>query len=391
MKTAGVIMRCRYAPSWKMRLAGGMILWGVLVSAGCQPPTPTGTDKVDGTTGVNPDDFPDTPVQGEPNDSFEQALFVVLGADGTTRIEGSLPTEQDVDVYNLGPARIGDRIRVDVVAETPGLDAAFAVFDDEGRILFENDDRNLDLQQLDPYFNSDVRRETTATYLAITSSPLGPSTGDYHANITIQSGDPVEGQRQTVLLDFSGGSVTIPGDRTYTVDAFTTDDISPAYVGFTEDVIAGIVATVRENYDGLQLDLLIEPGDGVPAGSDFSRVLFGGFSRTAFGLAESVDTMNLDRCDDAIIFIETFRPSNFGRVLTSEELGTAIGNVASHEIGHLLGLNHVSDTTDLMDSTGSPLTFAVDQEFLNSPLEESIFPIGFQDAWLLLTELLGFE
>ena len=64
-------------------------------------------------------------------------------------------------------------------------------------------------------------------------------------------------------------------------------------------------------------------------------------------------------------------------------------NVAAHEVGHLLGLNHVANEYDLMDTTGDTLSLLLDQGFLNSPLDDSIFPIGTQDGWLLLLETLG--
>ncbi|MBI4579365.1 MAG: hypothetical protein HY718_06655, partial [Planctomycetes bacterium] len=43
----------------------------------------------------------------------------------------------------------------------------------------------------------------------------------------------------------------------------------------------------------------------------------------------------------------------------------------------------------LMDTTGSAGTFLLDQEFVTSVLHDSIFPIGVQDALLLLAETLG--
>ena len=144
-----------------------------------------------------------------------------------------------------------------------------------------------------------------------------------------------------------------------------------------------------ENYEGLALDVRVMPGDVLPSGCSFSTVLFGGRNRAAFGVSQDVDGRNENKCDDSIIFTETFRPSMFGRTLSATELGSAIGNVASHEIGHLLGLNHVGNVTDLMDNTGGPNTFVADQEFTASALDESVFPLGLQDGWLLLLETLG--
>ena len=70
-------------------------------------------------------------------------------------------------------------------------------------------------------------------------------------------------------------------------------------------------------------------------------------------------------------------------------LGVAIGNIASHEAGHILGLNHVDDPTALMDAVSPADTFLQNQDFKTAPLSEQILPIGFQDALLLLAEIVG--
>jgi hypothetical protein len=91
----------------------------------------------------------------------------------------------------------------------------------------------------------------------------------------------------------------------------------------------------------------------------------------------------------SIVFTGMFTPSRFGRVLSAIELGTAIGNIASHELGHLLGLNHVDNVHDVMDTSGDSTTLLGDMHFLNSPLDPMIAPIGTQDSMMLLLETLG--
>ena len=79
----------------------------------------------------------------------------------------------------------------------------------------------------------------------------------------------------------------------------------------------------------------------------------------------------------------------FSGTPTATELGIAIGNVGSHEAGHLLGLNHVDDDRALMDDQSPADAFIEDQEFMEAPLSSDIMPIGLQDAVLLLDEIVG--
>jgi hypothetical protein len=341
----------------------------------------------DGNVSPTPANVNTQRTSGEPNDSYNQALDVVLDSSGTGRIQGGICPEDDVDMYNLGPMSPGDRIRVDLQGQG-GLDADIAIFDDGGLLFIENDDRGPG--DLNPFVNEVVRHAGTNYYLAVTSSPLAPSTGSYSAVITIGRGEPVPPPNpQPVVLNFNGGTVTIPGDRTYTVGPFDSGDIDPVYTGQTATVKHWIIQTVQENYQGIALEIYNSDTRPAPAGVLVSTVYYGGYNRLAYGMSQDIDPYNHNPTDCSIIFTEMFTPNQFGRVLTPVELGRAIGNVTSHEVGHLVGLNHVDNTTDLMDTTGAAITFVGDQTFQTSPLDALIFPFGLQDEPLLLNETLG--
>ena len=332
----------------------------------------------------------DKPV-GEPNNTFAQAIAAIFEAD-VANLQGTIENTSDVDVYSLGPMLPGDRIFIQVDAQTSGLDAAIALFDKHGRLFTENDDRNLAGNDLNPQVNRAVRWGSNPYYVAIAAAPFNLTTGSYQMTVTVSRGGPVPPKEQAVFfLDFDGGTVSISGENIGNIPPFDTGDIDSDYDGMTAAVQTAIVDRFMDAFDGVDVVTVTSDQGEAAAGPAFSRILFGGFDATKFGISEAVDPFNEDDSDDAIIFTETFTPSLFGRTLSANELGTAIGNVAAHEGGHLLGLNHVADITALMDTTGGPDTLLVNQLFKDTPLDDSIFPIGSQDGWLLLKQIVGLE
>ncbi len=332
--------------------------------------------------------------RGEPNDSFGTTLIAVLNAADIANLQGTIDPYGDLDVFDLGALEEGDRLIVDMESMDEVFDVSIAVFDAEECLFIDSDDRETEPRWLDSYVDELIRHDSEHYYLVVGGSTFAGSAerhvGSYVATVTIRrGGEAPPPARQTLLLDFDGGEVNVPLIPVSVVEAFDAADISPRYAGETEVIKSAIVETVRENFEGLGVDTLTSD-DSPPEGA-YSTVFFGGRSSIAYGIAETIDHYNTNPEDVVVIFTESFTPNVFSTPPSAEELGAAIGNIASHEAGHILGLNHVSDPTALMDAVSPADAFLADQDFKKAPLSEQILPIGFQDALLLLAEIVGLE
>lgn len=331
---------------------------------------------------------------GEPNDTFAEAIVAVFDAHGAARLRGTVEAVGDLDVYRLGALFPGDRIVVDAYASNSPLDVTIALFDDEGRLTVNNDDRdNGGCRIVDAHFDFIARHAGDPYYLVVSHSPQPCNSGfagGYRVDIVVDSDfDVPQPAAQTLLLDFGGGVVNSPVLGMMTLSSFDAAAIAPMYQGTTQTIKDRIRDVFEQNFERFKVTILTTEDPPLPAGVKYSTIYFGGFDRTAFGLAEDVDLYNVDCCDDAIIFTESFTPSVFTGFPSAQELGTAIGNVGSHEGGHLLGLNHTNDDFDLMDDRSPADAFLWDQEFKEAPLSRDIMPIGTQDGVLLLYEIVG--
>jgi hypothetical protein len=319
--------------------------------------------------------------------TISTATQLKLDAAGKVNIASSLSGAK-VDVYDLGEVGPGDRLIISV-KPTAGsrLDPTIAVFDQNEELFALNDDVNLAAGQLDSAVDEAVTVAASHLYLAVAKFFFDNQGGTYEGNVEIQRGVGIAMPAPQMLwLNFAGGAVTIPGEGSYTLDVFDSADIDAAYAGQTAVIKAKIIEIVRSNFRNT--GLIITTSDEVAAPVDpFSTLHFGAYSGTKFGVAESVDQGNRDRCDDGIIYTDDF-DKPFAPMPSTEGIGVAIGNVAAHEAGHLLGLSHVADVTALMDTTGSASTLLADQEFKTAVLSNTVFPFGKQNDMALLLRVV---
>ncbi len=329
----------------------------------------------------------------EPNDSFDQA--VTLDSLGSTRLifEGKIDRANDIDVFELGPCQSGTRITVDFEHRSDTLRPVVALFDADDslfeRRVYPFTTGGLDVTAL---IDQTIRRGSDAYRVAIAGIDGDVTLGAYRMVVTIErTGTAPPPQSQAVLLGFEGGVLDPPILGVTEVEPFNAAAIGDAYAGQDETLKRAIVDAIRDDLAGLDV-LIFTTDEPIPFGvEEYTTILLGSFNHTALGAADGVDPFNQDPCDDGVIFTESFSPSTFGLVPKIEDLGLAIGQVSSHEIGHLLGLRHVTDAAALMDEQSPSAALLIEQAFKQAVLSQSVFPIGWQDAPALLLDTVGVD
>jgi hypothetical protein len=329
--------------------------------------------------------FPD-PV-GPAGGSIATAVKLALNEAGKGSVNGNLRVGL-VDVYDLGPVSRGDRVIISVKpTEGSELDPTVALFDGNEEVISLNDDVDLAAGRIDSFIDDILTQNYDHLYLAISKFYFDSNGGPYQAVVELTRGNVVPAPAvQVIWLNFLGGPANIGNAGSFQVPAFDAAKIDPAYAASTDLIKAKIVETVRSNFRDTGAVIISSDENGGPS-PPFSTIFFGTFSGTQFGVAQSVDQSNRDCCDDGIVFTDNF-DKPFAQQPSAEAIAVAIGNVAAHEAGHLLGLNHTADVTDLMDTTGSASTLLADQEFKLAPLSETIFPFGKQNGPVLLRRVV---
>ena len=313
--------------------------------------------------------------------------MLTFDSDGKADLTASKIGGSSVAFFKIGDLSAGDRIVVDVRTASGDLDPVAGIFDANENIIAFNDDRVIDGSNLNPLIDI-VLRANDSIFVGVTPFPGAGTSGTYRVivNITRNVGVPTP-TGQTVFFNWAGGNnITVANVGTFDLNPFSAVDVGLSS-GVTTQLKNRVEAIVAERYAGLNIRFLSSDRDARPS-TAHTTVHFGGFNRAAFAISEQIDTFNEDQSDDTIVFTESFNGA-FSRLPGLESMATAIGNTTAHEIGHLLGLIHTKQASDLMDTTGGNDSILANQEFERAPLDDSVFPTGFQDSAELLAWILG--
>lgn len=306
------------------------------------------------------------------------------GDSGSGRID-SLIAEGDVGpggyrMFDLGVSDAGDQWSLEPVGAQPAY-FIVALFDENQNLLYRD--------YVGTGYGFEHILRIGASHLTLGVMPSsGSAGGAFRIRATRAAGAEIPApQSQVVWLNFGGAQgVSVHGSQALSFGPFEGDSLGATYAGTTATLKQAIVEVVRADY--APYNVTIATSDDGPAPAGASIVHFGGYDSGLLGLADSVDGYNRVTQQNAIIYVDSFAPYEVMQ-LTPDEMGEMIGNVASHELGHLLGLYHTRDPNDVMDTTGTAWQLAQTQDFLRASLEPSVFAIGSEDSPTMLALSVG--
>lgn len=343
-----------------------------------------------------------------PEDPFDPASGLGSGSEGAYDITVTVAFP-DRDFYAADLAA-GDVLGASVT----GAGTALVVRDPSGRVVMASDqDASFIYAPATPLPGGG---NAVADHVAATAGrytlEIGGSTGGYDVTLELYRPGPealAAGTVQTLFLDFDGARVNTaiwggPGVR----------EISPL-AGFLgrwgltaaqeNAVINQTIAAVRENIraDALErgtnprfgLKILNSRDDADPFGQpNVHRIIVGGTILESgidtIGISQFIDPGNYGTEDSALVLLDILSDPTGAASLNSyitpasqkvKFIGRALGNVISHEAGHLYGNFHtnnaVSGVPNLMDAGGNfPGLFGVGPDGIGGTADDVDYDFG---------------
>ncbi|MBU0639940.1 MAG: matrixin family metalloprotease [Planctomycetes bacterium] len=364
-----------------MRRFGFCFTIGIALAAlpGCVPGLfpPEGGEVLEPLLGVSASSSGNLP----DNSTSDSASVPEAGS--TATISGSVSGTGNYKLFDLGVSSPGEQLTVS--------QPTFSLLTDYFTVVLFDENYNLVMRNVitsHSPLEHVVRLDASHVYVGVTPA-YGSDGGDFRFTVGRNSGFEIGAPRpQTVWLNFGAGN-DIQVHRRTGIDFAPFDGamLGAEYSGQTQALKNAIVEAMREDYARYKVVIISSDEEPPPTGPH-TTIHFGSSDDGLLGLADNVDHYNQELEQNAVVFVGTFADFSVMR-LDADEMGLMIGNVASHELGHLLGLYHTRDPDELMDTTGTAWDLAGDQSFKRAALDASVFPVGMEDCPGLLAQSVG--
>ena len=364
-------MRCKYV-SILIVLTGGVLLWG------CAPPFTESGDGVLGAVasstylaaGSGGTDADEDPAVASPKPSWQ--------------FRGTVHGTGDYQLFELGSGLRGEEWTL-TGGGYAGASAYLVVLFDANHDLL----RRQIITGRSPLRHV-IRADTPTLYAGVTPAP-GSDGGSFDLAASRGGTVAVPGPAaQLVWVNFGPASdVRVHRRAPISFAAFDAGVLGSAYAGHSAEMKAAILSAMREDYADYNV-VIMSSDEGPPPGDVHSVIHLGGNDSRLLGLADNVDQYNSNPAQAAVVYVESFAVFDVMK-LSVAEMGQMIGNTASHELGHLLGLYHTTRVDGIMDTTGSAWDLVEDQAFKSGELEPSVFPMGYENSPARLAETVGYN
>jgi hypothetical protein len=343
-----------------------MPLWIALAGCGTNFTTPDNTDAVQET---------------ESNDTFSSAQTVTMPSGKSLQIVGAFQGGNDVDVYYLGTFQAGQTFTAALTGDSSvnPNNIQFGFFDQDQEVAILDDNAVTAAEQNVSF----TVRKPGKYYLALAESGLSSFISyNYSVLVTLGSSTVPDPLKQIFYLNYKGISSVTIWNTTFT----NVQPFSALNNGMNTQLLASqTTEAIRADYAAYDIQILSSYDTTEPAGTHSTVYVSASSNQGFFGLSDDVDWYNQNPSDRSVIFAGAL--NSYG--LTQTQFVTALANITAHEMGHLCGLAHTVDHTELMDIS-TPMKF-LDQpeDFHQAPLAE--FPIGSEDTIQLLQFSLGLQ
>lgn len=275
----------------------------------------------------------------------------------------------DVDIYDLGVLPDFTPLDITVLTRTIGstLSPAVAVFNSEGALITSQasppeidfgDAGQQPANYIDTPLISTYTPQTMAGsdnyYVAVWGGDwTSPFVGELEYELTVERGAPIVPFHapQTVYLNFTGGEADYllsyfgAGTSTY-LGPFAAAAFGYNFPGETTRMLDDIVGHMQDTYAAYPNITFTTQR---PLIGNYSEVIITADlapEAALFGVAEKIDPLNADDSDMCVVWAGDLGDYyGIAEGFSFADASLAVANTASHELGHILGLNHQEDET----------------------------------------------